>query len=179
MAEGRWDSFTSENEKGEEDGEDGSNNERFMTGIVSRRGFYQPIINRIAPRWGVAHIYSVQLSLCFVSPLTPFPDQWPPLPSPYITWLFQPHLLPFSFFPSTVFTHLSPFPPCSSSSLWLCVSCSFAPLASLFHQLIIFFSALLLSLSPSSPHRSLLPLAAGEFSVYFAYAVCYPHSLPV
>lgn len=35
--------------KKEGDGGDESNNERFMTGIVSRRWFYQPIINQIAP----------------------------------------------------------------------------------------------------------------------------------
>lgn len=37
-----------------------------------------------------------------------------------------------------------------------------------------FLSALLLSLPPASPRRSLLSLAAGVFSIYFAYVVCFP-----
>lgn len=38
-----------EEEKREGDAGDESNNERFMTDIESRRRFYQPIINQIAP----------------------------------------------------------------------------------------------------------------------------------
>lgn len=141
--------------------------------------YYQP--NR--PHWDVPHICSVLHSHCSLSPTHSFRSMLTPTVIVIYNLAFPVLLfIVHSFTLALIFTHLSPFstpPPSSSSSLslWLCGSCSVVPLASLSFPPSASFSsrsALLLSLPPSSIPPSLLLLAAGVFSVYFAYAACFP-----
>lgn len=78
---------------------DVSNNERFMTGIESRRWFYQPIINQIAP----TEMYHISALFCTLTALYPSLTPWdqcsPPPSSPYITWLSQSYRLSFTLLP--------------------------------------------------------------------------------
>lgn len=78
---------------------DVSNNERFMTGIESRRWFYQPIINQITP----TEMYHISALFCTLTALYPSLTPWdqcsPPPSSSYITWLSQSYRLSFTLLP--------------------------------------------------------------------------------
>lgn len=124
--------------------------------------------------------YSVLHSVCSLSPLTLFPDQCSLLPpSRNITLPFTVH----SFTPCLVFTHLH-LSLLLHSHLFDFVSLVQSTLLPLFFFssfLSLCFIALTSSLlSFRSFSSSLLPVAAGVFSVYFAYAMLFsPYSLPV
>lgn len=66
---------------------------------TSRRWFYQPIINQIAP----TEMYHISALFCTLTALYPSLTPWdqcsPPPSSPYITWLSQSYRLSFTLLP--------------------------------------------------------------------------------